>query len=133
VRRELQGKLRWNCRPKLCHPGYLSALIHARKLENDELIIYPCPVCHHLHIGHAMKQLTPQQKKKARLERRIAEVSQQLAQLRRNLHKLLAEETKPAATDGSNLSSNAIGKPSGWALADRLCLPISTGTSPTRG
>jgi hypothetical protein len=96
-----RSKLRWNCRRKLCHPHYLSALIHARKLNDDELIIYPCPICHHLHIGHPMKQRTPQQKK-LRLERRIAEVSRQLAQLRCNLQKLLAEETKPAATNGSN-------------------------------
>jgi hypothetical protein len=39
---------------------------------------------HHLHLGH-MKQRTPQQQKKARLERRIAEVRRQLAQLRENL------------------------------------------------
>ena len=98
--------LRWNCRRKLCHPDYLSALMHARRLNDDELIIYPCPICHHLHIGH-MKQSTPQQKKKARLERRIAEVRQQLAQLRRNLQKLLAEEANPVAADDSNPSPGA--------------------------
>ena len=101
-----RSKLRWNCRRKLCHPDYLSALMHARRLNDDELIIYPCRICHHLHIGH-MKQRTPQQKKKARLERRIAEARQQLAQLRRNLQKLLAEEAKPAATDDSNHSPGA--------------------------
>ncbi len=101
-----KSKLRWNCRRKLCHPDYLSALMHARKLNDDELSIYPCPLCHHLHVGH-MKQRTPQQKKKARLERRIAEARQQLAQLRRNLQKLLAEEAKPAATNDSNHSPSA--------------------------
>jgi hypothetical protein len=100
------SKLRWNCRRKLCHPDYLSALIHARKLNDDELIIYPCRICHHLHIGH-MKQSTPQQKKKARLERRIAEGGQQLATLQCNLQKLLAEEAKPVATDDSNHSPGA--------------------------
>jgi len=101
-----RSKLRWNCRRTLCHPDYLAALIHARRLNDDELIIYPCRICHHLHIGH-MKQRTPQQKKKARLERRIAEVRQQLAQLQRNLQKLLAEEGKPVATDDSNHSPGA--------------------------
>ena len=99
-----RGKLRWNCRRKLCHPHYLSALSHARQLNDDELIIYPCPICQHLHIGHPMKQRTPQQKKRARLERRIAEVRQQLAQLRRNMQKLLEEESKPTATDDANHS-----------------------------
>ena len=96
-----RSQLRWNCRRKLCHPDYLSALMHARRLQDDTLIIYPCRICHHLHVGH-MKESTPQQKKKARLERRIAEVSQQLAQLRQNLQKLVAEEAKAAATDDSN-------------------------------
>ncbi len=100
------SKLRWNCRRKLCHPDYLSALMHARKLNDDELVIYPCRLCQHLHIGHKMKQRTPQQKKKARLERRIADTRNQLAQLRRALQKLLAEEAKPAAS-GSNQSPGA--------------------------
>ena len=94
---------RWNCRRKLCHLDYLSALMHARRLNHDGLVIYPCRICHHLHLGH-MKQPTPQQKKRARLERKIAEVRRQLAQLRRNLQELLAEEAKRAATDDSNPS-----------------------------
>jgi len=85
---------RWNCRRKLCHPDYLSALLHARKLHDDNVIIYPCRFGHHLHIGH-MKQRTPYQKKKQRLERKIAQARQQLVQLRRNLQKLLAEEANP--------------------------------------
>jgi phage shock protein A len=82
--------------------------MHARKLNNDDgLIIYPCRLCHHLHLGHAMKQPTPQQNKKARLQRRIAETRNQLAQLRRAMQKLLAEEAKPTATDDANHSSGA--------------------------
>ena len=98
------SKLRWNCRRKLCHPDYLSALIHARRLNDDQLIICPCRICHHLHIGHMKPPLTPHQKKKFRLERRIAEVRQQLARLQCNLQKLLAEEAKPVETDDSNHS-----------------------------
>lgn len=98
-----KSKERWNCRRKLCHPHYLSALLHARKLGDDNLIIYPCRFGHHLHIGH-MKQLTPHQKKKARLERKIAQTRQQLAQLRRNLQKLLAEEAKSPTQDQTQSS-----------------------------
>lgn len=93
-----KGKERWNCRRKLCHPHYLSALLHARKLGDDNLLIYPCRICHCLHIGH-MKQHTPHQMKKLQLERRIFQARQQLAQLRRNLQKLLAEEAKPPTHD----------------------------------
>jgi len=89
------SKLRWHCRRKLCHPHYLSALMHARRLNDDELIIYPCRICHHLHIGHMKPPLTAYQKKKLRLERKIAQARQQLVQLRRNLQKLLAEEANP--------------------------------------
>ncbi len=88
------------------HPYYLSALLHARKLNDDQLNIYPCGICRHLHIGH-MKQSTPQQKKKDRLLRRIAAVRQQLATLKCNLEKLLAEEAKAAATEDSNHSPDA--------------------------
>lgn len=93
-----KSKERWNCRRKLCHPDYLSALMHARRLNDDQLIIYPCRICYYLHIGH-MKQRTPQQTKKLQLERRIFQARQQLAQLRRNLQKLLAEEAKPPTHD----------------------------------
>ena len=97
-----KSKQRWNCRRKLCHPHYLSALLHARKLSDDNLVIYPCRFGH-LHIGH-MKQRTPHQKKKARLERKIFQTRQQLAQLRRNLQKLLAEEAKCPTQDQSESS-----------------------------
>ena len=97
-----KSKQRWNCRRKLCHPHYLSALLHARKLSDDNLVIYPCRFGH-LHIGH-MKQLTPHQKKKARLERKIAQARQRLAQLRRNLQKLLAEETSSVTQDPNHPS-----------------------------
>ena len=94
---------RRNCQRKLCHPHYLSALLHARKLGDDNLIIYPCRFGCHLHVGH-MKQLTTNQKKKARLGRKIAQTRQQLAQLRRNLQKLLAEEAKSPTQDQAQSS-----------------------------
>jgi hypothetical protein len=87
-----------NCRRKLCHPHYLSALLHARRLQDDTLLIYPCRFCHYLHIGHMKPPLTPHQKKKLRLERKICQVRKQLAQLRQNLQRLLEQEAqKPDA------------------------------------
>ena len=100
---------RSNCQRKLCHPDYLSALLHARRLRpEDDIVIYPCSICCRLHVGHAnkmiSKRLTSPEKKKARLRRKIAQVQQQLAQLHRNLKQLL-DETKtpvPAPPNGSS-------------------------------
>jgi hypothetical protein len=103
---------RRNCRRKLRHPHYLSALLHARRLrQDDNLGIYPCPICRRLHVGHsrkikrkrpAMVYATPQERKKARLKRRIAQVQQQLAQLQQNLQQLLAAEQTPPAQEDAN-------------------------------
>jgi len=40
------------CRRKLRHIDYLSALMHARALGDANLVIYPCPVCRGMHVGH---------------------------------------------------------------------------------
>jgi len=42
----------WKCQRKLRHTDYLSAIKHARCLGDEELNIYPCPVCSGLHVGH---------------------------------------------------------------------------------
>jgi hypothetical protein len=45
--------LRDSCLRKLRHLDYLSALQHATRLNDDgSLVIYPCPVCGGLHVGH---------------------------------------------------------------------------------
>ena len=42
-----------SCLRKLRHPNYLSALRHAAGLSQDNpLVIYPCPFCAGLHVGH---------------------------------------------------------------------------------
>jgi hypothetical protein len=47
----------WNCRRKLSHFDYLSALLHARRLppdpSNPALNIYPCFVWGGLHVGRS--------------------------------------------------------------------------------
>jgi hypothetical protein len=37
------------CQRKLCHRDYFSALLHAQRLADENLIIYPCPVCDGIH------------------------------------------------------------------------------------
>ena len=88
-----KGK-KWRiCRRKIRHLHYLTALLHARRLPHDNLVIYPCPYCQHLHVGRSNKKtkvFVMWERKKARLERRIACVQQQLAQLQHNLQQMLA-------------------------------------------
>jgi hypothetical protein len=42
----------WNCRRKLRHVDFLSALKHASGLGEQDIHIYRCQVCDGLHIGH---------------------------------------------------------------------------------
>ena len=100
---------RSNCRRKLCHPDYLSALLHARRLRpDDDIVIYPCRICCRLHVGHASKMSSKQpispEKKKARLRRKITQAQQRLAQLQRSLKQLL-DETKSPSPNPPNGSS----------------------------
>jgi hypothetical protein len=50
---------KWNCRRKLAHSNFLSALHHAHQLSKlrgeTNLRIYPCLVCNGIHIGHGKK------------------------------------------------------------------------------
>jgi hypothetical protein len=42
-----------SCLRKYRHSNYLSALHHAAALRPDNsLVIYPCPFCDGLHVGH---------------------------------------------------------------------------------
>ena len=98
---------RETCQRKIRHYHYLSALLHARLLRQDkDLVIYPCRICRHLHIGHLPKRMRPKRpivytsshdKKKARTLLKIARAQQQLAQLQQNLAELLAKESEVLA------------------------------------
>jgi hypothetical protein len=69
--------------------------------QDEDLIIYPCSICQHLHVGHSNLKKKPVvyatlwERKKVRLERKIAVVQQQLAQLQLNLQRLLATPPQP--------------------------------------
>jgi hypothetical protein len=41
-----------NCRRKLRHVNHLSALLHASRLGDPDLLCYECPVCMGIHVGH---------------------------------------------------------------------------------
>lgn len=67
----------WNCKRKLRHVEYLSALLHASRLGDPDLDVYPCPVCAGLHVGHDPDRLKRRTlaKELASIERRIAQSS----------------------------------------------------------
>lgn len=45
-------KAEFNCRRKLRHEDFWSALLHIRHLGREGVTIYPCGVCGGLHVGH---------------------------------------------------------------------------------
>jgi hypothetical protein len=42
----------WNCRRKLRHVDYLSALLHLVRLGDQDMHAYSCSVCQGIHVGH---------------------------------------------------------------------------------
>lgn len=46
----------WNCRRKLRHVHYLSALLHLVRLGDPNMHAYPCSVCFGIHVGHGPDQ-----------------------------------------------------------------------------
>ena len=73
-----------NCRRKLRHTNFLTALFHADRLGDDDLRIYPCPLCQGLHVGHDPES-------RARVRRRIIH---ELRSLERQLQELEHERIR---------------------------------------
>jgi hypothetical protein len=83
-RRELS-----NCRRKLRHTNFLSALLHASQLQDDDLHIYPCPLCQGLHVGHDPE----------RRARRCRQITAELRSLRRRLQELERQRVRLMARE----------------------------------
>ena len=86
----------WNCRRKIRHFDYLSAMKHAGRLEHQDLDIYPCDVCGGLHIGHDPTSERLQKRKKVRrqlnrLARRLDALKREKSQLEDQKRALIAE------------------------------------------
>lgn len=84
-----------NCRRKLRHPDFLSALSHASRLRDDDLHIYPCPLCDGLHVGHDPER-RPRRYRRViaelrSLQRRLQELERERVRLRARESDLLAE------------------------------------------
>jgi hypothetical protein len=89
-----KGEL-YNCRRKFRHTNFLSALLHARRLPDDDLHIYSCGLCDGLHVGHdpsaparRRRRIT---KQLAALQTRIDELDRERTQLRRQQLQLRSE------------------------------------------
>jgi hypothetical protein len=62
-----------NCRRKIRHENYLSALRHAVGIpDNETIVIYPCPTCLGIHCGHGIDRASKLIRKLARTEQKIA-------------------------------------------------------------
>lgn len=85
---------KWNCRRKLRHPDYLSALRHAANLAEPDLRIYPCSVCLGLHIGHdpVAMRLKGVERDLNDLESRLAVLEMERKELNRHRDLLLERQ-----------------------------------------
>jgi hypothetical protein len=94
-RERLLRKAAFNCRRKLRHVDFLSALLHARRLEDQHLNIYPCPICLGLHVGHRgdaeARRRRSIVKELESLDRRVREIERDHAGLLDRRNKLAAE------------------------------------------
>ena len=66
----------WNCRRKLRHVDYLSALLHLIRLGNPDMHAYSCSVCFGIHVGH-----DPDRVKLRALSDELASITTRLAAL----------------------------------------------------
>lgn len=96
VRFEPTASQRWNCRRKLKHINYLSALHHARHLGDPDLLIYPCPICLGLHVGHdpIATRLKAVRLNLAAIESRLAELEVERRELDRRRAALLEQRQR---------------------------------------
>jgi hypothetical protein len=76
-----------NCRRKLRHTNFLTALMHAARLGDYDLRIYPCPLCQGLHVGH---DPAPRARERRRIIRELRSLERLLQKLERERVRLLA-------------------------------------------
>ena len=77
-----------NCKRKLRHVDFLSALRHAVRLGDSDLHVYPCPVCFGLHVGH-----DPDRIKLRAVAEELALIEERLAALKLEDHQFQQRKT----------------------------------------
>lgn len=83
-----------NCRRKWMHLDYLSAILHARRLADQDLNIYPCPVCFGLHVGHRQDA---EARRRRSIIKELGALNPRIAELGRRYADLLEQRKKLAA------------------------------------
>jgi hypothetical protein len=83
-----------NCRRKLRHTNFLTALMHADRLDDDDLRIYPCPLCQGLHVGHDPE---PRARQRRRIIHELQSLERRLQELERERVRLLARQSELVA------------------------------------
>jgi hypothetical protein len=77
-----------NCKRKLRHAHFLSALHHAARLGDVDLHIYPCPVCSGLHVGHDRNRMRVKD-----IERELETIEERLIRLQSEGERLQARKS----------------------------------------
>ena len=82
----------WNCRRKLRHLDYLSALLHLVRLGNPDMHAYSCSVCLGIHVGHDpyRVKLRALSDELASIEARLAALTTEHSQLQERRISLLS-------------------------------------------
>ena len=83
-----------NCRRKLRHTNFLTALMHADRLGDDDLRIYPCPLCHGLHVGHDPERGA---REHGRIVHELRSLDRRLQELERERVRLLERQSELVA------------------------------------
>jgi hypothetical protein len=92
--REVSRRELSNCRRKLRHTNFLTALLHARLLRDEDIRIYPCPLCQGMHVGHDPE---PRARERRRIIRELRSVERLLKELDHERVRLLARQSELVA------------------------------------
>jgi rubrerythrin len=96
----------WNCRRKIRHQNYLTAIWHASRLEGPDVQIFPCRACGYAHVGHAPD--SDQVRRYRKLRRRMRTIAQRIAELERE-HRQLERERLSVSDELRQLGSASEG------------------------
>ena len=101
-----------NCRRKIRHSNYLSALQHACNLAQNDINIYPCPICDGLHLGHDPSSETVKKRKQVR--KKLNRIAQRLQALEREKRQLEDQRRALIVEQGAGSAAQDAGALSRW-------------------
>jgi hypothetical protein len=108
----------WNCRRKIRHRNYLTAMLHATRVPGPDVRAYPCAVCNGIHVGHDSDAEATRRYRK--LLHRLRTIDQRMAELDKERRRLESER-RSLSEDLREISSVSDG-PAMPQLADLIRL-----------